>query len=83
VSQTEMSNCEWCESHYHTPHNEAHHGKQMYYKVSLRNQAEYLPINRFNRIILCGECLHDWMAHDEPIIFAYQIHPEIAMEGNN
>lgn len=65
--------CEWCESAYHLS-NEPHHGKPAYFCVSLRNNSKFVKsVNPFNHRILCGDCLHSWMRHGEPIVFAYKL----------
>lgn len=67
------NNCEWCESCYHL-YNEPHHGKSAYFCVSLRNNSRFVKkVNPFDHIILCGDCLHAWIHHNEPIVFAYEL----------
>ncbi len=66
--------CEWCESTFHLSNNEHHHGKPAYFSVSLRNNSKFVKhLNHFNHVVLCGDCLHAWIHHHEPIVFAYKL----------
>ena len=65
--------CEWCESSFYLS-KKPNHGKTPYFSVSVRTNSKFIKsVNPFDHKILCGDCLHAWIHHHEPIVFAYEI----------